>query len=475
MSNNRSSLDRMFNPKVVAVIGDKKANGYGFLKALKTFKGTAYSVQIDPTEIPNIEALGYKNYLSLMDIKEPVDFVIIAVPRQAAPRVLADCIKKGVGGVTLFTSGFAETDTDEGKKLQDTLQKMAREANLTLNGPNCMGLYRPKLGLRFTPDQWVGEGGTVAFIAQSGTHLSYFSTMGPIHGLKVSKSVSYGNAIIMDSPDYLDYFVQDPDTQAIAMYIEGVKNGRRFMDSLKAASRKMPVVIWKGGLTEEGTHATSAHTAALAESPTIWRTLMRQCNAVQVSNLEEIIDTLKALLYMKPVTGYRFGLVSLSGGQSVAITDAFATEGIKVPRLSQSSIDELSQVFTLIGGSYRNPFDISAFTLSIENLNKLLNVLDKDENIDAIALELSTMFLSRRLEREPQFIDSLVQALVDFKARSSKGVIGIVIAGAKEALSLEFRGRLVAGNIPSYPSFARAAQTMRRVVDYHRRRAGMEV
>ncbi|MBI4286982.1 MAG: CoA-binding protein [Chloroflexi bacterium] len=471
MSTSHFNLDRMFNPKVVAVIGDKKANGYMFLRALKSFPGPVYSVQIDPNEIPNIEALGFKNYHSLMDIAEPVDFAIIAVPRNVAPRVVADCIKKQVGGVTLFTSGFAETNTEEGRKLQDTLQSMAREGSLCLNGPNCMGIYHPKAGLRFQPDQWTGQGGSVAFIAQSGTHLSYFASMGPLHGLKVSKSISYGNAIIMDSPDYLDYFVKDPDTKAIGMYIEGVKNGRRFVESLKAAAEKKPVVIWKGGLTEEGTRATSAHTAALAESPTLWRALIRQYGAIQAANLDDIIDILKGVLYMKPVAGNRVGLVSLSGGQSVAITDAFATEGLKVPQLSQSSIDVLGQYFTLIGGSYRNPFDISAATLSIENLDRLLNVLDKDNNIDVIAMEISTMFLSRRWEKEPKFMDDLVGALKDFKARSSKGMITIVVAGAKESLALDMREKLVAQDIPTYSSFARGAQALRKVIDYHRRKS----
>lgn len=474
MYTNNFNLDRMFNPKVIAVVGDKKANGYQFLKALKTFPGPVYSVQIDPNEIPNIEALGFKNYHSLLDIQEAVDFVVIAVPRAASPRILADCIKKQVGGVTLYTSGFAETDTEEGRKLQETLQKMAREAGLPLNGPNCMGLYHPKAGLRFTPDQWAGEGGKVAFIAQSGTHLSYFATMGPLHGLRVSKSVSYGNAIVIDSYVYLDYFVQDPDTQAIAMYIEGVKDGNRFMDSLKRAAQKKPVVIWKGGLTEEGTKATSAHTAALAESPALWSALIKQFGAIQASNLEDIIDILKALLYMKPVTGNRLGLVSLSGGQSVAITDAFAFERFAVPRLEQSAYDELSQFLTTIGASYRNPFDVSAASLSIDNLRRVLDVLSRDSNIDAVALELSTLFLSRRWEHDPKFMDNLVEVLADFKNKCSKGIVGIVIAGAREAMALEARDRLVAHDIPSYTSFARAAAALRKVIDYHRRKAGME-
>src|SRR5512137_191819 len=199
------------------------ATGYVWQRNMSTFTGKLYSVQIDPSELPGIEQLGVKNYKSLLDIPEPVDYVLVAVPRAVAPRIIGDCIRKGVGGVSLFTSGFAETHSDEGASLQETLIQMARDANLNLIGPNCMGV-------RQDINQYHGQSGPVGFISQSGTHAIFFSQVGARHGLLISKSVSYGNGAVLDSPDYLDYFADDAETKVIGLYVEGVKDGRMFLD-----------------------------------------------------------------------------------------------------------------------------------------------------------------------------------------------------------------------------------------------------
>ncbi|MFQ5826973.1 MAG: CoA-binding protein [Dehalococcoidia bacterium] len=461
-------LDRAFNPRVVVVVGDKKAEGYRWLRSLSTLQGEVYSVQIDPAEIPNIEALGVKNYLSLLDVPAEIDYVIVAVPRPVAPRVLEDCIQKGVGAVSFFTSGFAETGTEEGRRLQDILARRGREAGINLVGPNCMGIFNPRLGLRFTLDQEAGQRGRVGFIAQSGTHLSYMSTVGPINGIRLSKGVSYGNAIVLDSPDYMDYMLQDEETEIIALYIEGVKDGRRFFRSLREAARRKPVLIWKGGETEDGTRATASHTGSLAESPLVWQALIRQGGAIKVDNLEEMIDTLGGLLYFKPPRGNRVGLVALSGGQSVIITDAFARAGLRVPDLASESYQELADFYNIIGGSYRNPFDVSPTMSSLDNLTRILNILDRDENIDSVALEISSLFMFRRWEKDPTYLDTLADTLAEFKSRSLKPFFIILVAGNREVMAVEARERFVSREIATFPSFRRAAEALGRVVEYYR-------
>ncbi len=146
MSTLLQNLHRALHPRAVAVVGARKVDDYMWLRNMSTFTGgPVYSVNIDANEIPGIEALGFKNYARLTDIPEPVDFAVVAVPRRAAPIVLRDAITKGVAGVSMFTAGFAETAEEEGRQLQQTITTMAREANLALIGPNCMGVYHPKL------------------------------------------------------------------------------------------------------------------------------------------------------------------------------------------------------------------------------------------------------------------------------------------------------------------------------------------
>jgi acetyl-CoA synthetase (ADP-forming) len=464
----RKALDRAFNPRCVAVVGDKMATGYVWLRNMSTFTGRLYSVQIDPNELPGIEQLGVKNYQSLLDIPEPVDYVLVAVPRGVAPRIIADCIKKGVGGASLFTSGFAETHSDEGAKLQETLIQMARDANLNLIGPNCMGVFNPKLGVRQDINQYHGQSGPVGFISQSGTHAIFFSQVAARNGLLISKSVSYGNGAVLDSEDYLDYFADDDDTKVIGLYVEGVKDGRRFLDSLRRAARRKPVLVWKGGRGEEGYRAISSHTGSLASTPILWDSLVKQCGAIRIDNLDEMIDCMKAILYVNPTQGTRVALVAQSGGQSVVIADAFTRAGLTAPLLSQSTYQQFASFFNTIGGSYLNPLDISWHAPSIKDSIKILDILSTDENVDSLVAELSLPFLSQIWDFYPPYLDDLVAALADFKARCSKAFLVVISAGQLEEQALTVRNKLMEKAVPSFPSFDRAARALAKVAEYHR-------
>jgi len=462
-------LDRVLNPRSVAVVGDKQALGYMWLRSLSHFQGKVYSVQIDPNELPGIAQLGVQNYPSLTDIPGPVDYVIASVPRAVAPIIVKDCVQKDVGGVCFFTSGFAETGTEEGIRLQQAITDLAREGGLLVIGPNCVGVYNPKIGLRHNSVQAYGEGGTVGFIAQSGTHATLFTLAGTGNGIKFSKSVSYGNAAILDSTDFLEYLKKDSETEIIGMYVEAVKDGRRFFQCLREVTEKKPVLIWRGGESEEGARATASHTGALAQSSVIWQTLIRQCGAIRIENLDEMIDAVKALLHLKPARGNRVGLIAMSGGESVAIADTFAREGLKVPQLSQRSYDRLSTFFNIIGGSYRNPFDISSSFLmsenAISNLANMLDVMEQDANIDSIVLELFTIIspFSHDLEKP----DPLLETILEFKTRTRKPFFTVVTTAQRETLAIEIRERLTRKGIPCFPSFERGARALKRLVDFY--------
>ena len=340
-----TKLDRAFNPRCVVVVGDKGESNYMWLRGQSEFKGKLYSVQVDPREIEGIKALGVENFTSLMDIPEAVDLVVVAVPRAIAPRILEDCIRKDAAAAHFFTSGFAETDTEEGIQLEKLLTERAREANFHLIGPNCMGIFNPRAGIRQTPRQYTGITGPVGFISQSGTHAITFSEEAYRQGVDINKSVSFGNGVVLDSADYLEYFGRDDDIKVIGMYLEGVKDGRRFLTVLGEVSAKKPVVIWKGGRTEEGERAIASHTGSMAVPMAIWDAAVKQYGAVKVARMEELIDTLKAILYLAPVNSNTVGIAGGSGGQSVAIADVFAEAGLRVPPLTQESYDELASFF----------------------------------------------------------------------------------------------------------------------------------
>jgi acyl-CoA synthetase (NDP forming) len=462
-------LDRMFNPKVVAVIGDK-GPGYMWIHNNKPFQemgGTLYSVQLDDKEVPGIEALGVKNLKSMADIPEQIDYAVVAVPRQVSPYVLKDLIANGAHGAGFFTSGFAETGEELGTKLQEQLTEMAREANFNLVGPNCMGLYMPKVGVRFNADAPVVSDGKIGFLSQSGTHGIMFTLVANANGLHLSRCASFGNAVVLDVSDYLEYLALDDETEVIGMYVEGVKDGRRFFETLKMATARKPVVVWKGGQTDAGARATRSHTGSLAAPQAIWEGMMRQCNAIATNNLDETLDVMKLLVHGKRPTGPRMALLAQTGGQSVSITDAFAKAGLQVPRFSDSTYTELAEFFNIVGGSYQNPLDMAGTIQgSMDTLDKILRIVDADPNVDAMAMELSAMFAARQWKKDLSSLDKTLDVLQTHSARSNKPLVVILHPAHEAEYVASITPKFYERSIPLFQSFERAAATMSRVLAF---------
>ncbi|GAB4325481.1 MAG: acetate--CoA ligase family protein [Dehalococcoidia bacterium] len=467
-------LDRMFNPKTVVVIGDK-GPGYMWLRQNLPFKekgGNLYSVQIDEKEIPGILELGVQNFTSLKDVPEEIDYAIVAVPRQVSPYVLKDLIEVGAHGAAFFTSGFAETGEQLGIELQQKLTDMARDAAFNVVGPNCMGLYLPRVGVRFSADAPIADDGHIGFLSQSGTHSIMFSLVAGANGLHLSRCASFGNAIVLDVSDYLEYLTLDDETEVIGMYVEGVKDGRRFFETLREAARRKPVVVWKGGQTEAGARATMSHTASLAAPQAVWDGMMRQCGAITTNSLDETVDVMKLLLQTKPLRGPGMALLAMTGGQSVSITDAFAKAGLTIPRLSQSSYAELAEFFNIVGGSYQNPLDMAGTIQGKpEILERILRIIDADPNIDGMAMELSVMFAARNWKRTPEALDQMLEALRAHMDRSEKPFSCIMHPAHEEAYVAEIKQKFNEKNIPLFPNFERAAAAFARVLEYNRRQA----
>ena len=478
-------LERAFNPRSVAVIGDKKENNnYSFLRAQATFSGNVYSVNVDPREFPGIEALGVKNYMSLSDVPDPVDYAIVAVPREVAPIIVKNCIEKNVGGASFFTSGFAETRSKEGIELADTITKMAKDGGLNLIGPNCMGIFNPKIGLRNTPDQYAGNEGSVGFISQSGGHALNFSIVGYNNGISISKLVSYGNGYILDSTDYFEYLLRDDETKIIALYVEGIKDGRRFFNLLREGTQRKPILIWKGGQTKEGSVATASHSGSMAESSLMWDTVIKQSGAIKTDNLEELVDTVMMLLYAPPVKRNRVGLISLSGGQCVNMTDVFAKHGFIAPLLTDRSYKELSSILALVGASYRNPIDLGGNLSLAESTRRALlgggdipsrerlvditlDILDNDDNVDSIIIEMSAYLMEWFEETYPGFADYFYTSLANFRKKSKKPLVVIIPPSKIEVGAFEMKNILLEKNIPSFPSFPRGADALGKVLQYY--------
>lgn len=463
----RARLHRALNPKTIVVVGDKGPN-FQWITNCAEFTGNLYSVQLDEKEVAGIEAKGIKNFRSLMEIPGEVDLVICAVPRNVAPFIVADAVKKQVGGVAMYTSGFVETTEPIGIELQAKIVAIANEANMPLVGPNCMGIYNRRLGVKFTTTQQKGEGGAISIVSQSGTHGVGITVGAQRLGVPVTRTISIGNAAVLNEADYLEYLLDDPETPAIAMYLEGIRAGRRFFELLREGTKKKPVIIWRGGRTRAGARAVKSHTASLASDDAVWMALMRQCGAISTESLEDTIETIAALVHTPKSSKKNMALVAMTGGQSVAITDQFERAGFEVPELSDSSYQRLGEFFVTIGGSYRNPFDASS-TIGREsdNLQKILEILADDPAIEGVAIELQT----RDFEKSTERLDGMLDLMKRYRDKTGQPVVGLIPTGGgmgdQEELGSKARVHVANAGFPVYPSFRSGATALGRVRAYY--------
>ncbi|MEE8413677.1 MAG: CoA-binding protein [Dehalococcoidales bacterium] len=457
-----AKLDRAFNPKCIVVIGDKGPN-FQWSKSQSNFKGKLYSIQIDPKEIEGIEALGVTNFTSLMDVPEPVDLAIVAVPREITPRILEDLIRKDVAAAHFFTAGFGETHTEEGIKLEQRLIDMAEEANFHLIGPNCMGVRNPRAGVGQVVEEIDNSfAGSLGFISQSGMHAGGLIREAQIQGMNTGKSVSYGNGIVLDSTDYLEYFGRDPEISGIGIYLDGVKDGSRFLKVLSDVTTRKPVVIWKGGRTEEGRRASSSHTGSLAVPHDVWEAGIRQSGALNAYRTDELIDTLRAIQYLSPVGGGRVAITGGGGGQSIALADVFSEAGLQVPMLAQEALDEFATFLTLIGASYLNPIDTGNENRA--HMPRILEVMEKDTNTDNLV-----MLMGARAGSGPQF-ETMLKNLAGIRKRAVKPVM-VVLPVTFSSEDVQQAGdtikKLQKEGIATFVSLERGARALKQALDYY--------
>ena len=461
-------LHRALNPARVAVVGDKGPN-YQWISNLDEFTGEVVSVQLDENEIPGIEEKGITNYSSLKDIPGDIDLVICAVPRQVTPFIVADAAEAGVGGISMFTSGFAETGEPEAIELQQRLVGMCLEAGMPLVGPNCMGVYNRRLGVKFMAGQEQGEGGDISIISQSGTHGIGMTLGAQRLGVKVTRTISIGNAVVLNEADYLDYLMHDEDTPAIAMYLEGVREGRRFFELLREATLTKPVIIWRGGRTSSGARAVQSHTGSLASNDAVWEGLVRQTGVISTRSIDETVDAIAAVVHNPPSSRRGLGLIAMTGGQSVAISDQFERAGFSVPPLSQRSYDRLGEFFMTIGGSYRNPFDAaSTVGRETENLGKILEILAEDEAIDGgVAIELG----ARGFDEHPERVEAMLDRLDQYRADTGLPVVAMMPSGGAmgdaEETMVRARRAVAQRGFPIYPNFAQGAAAFALIADFY--------
>ncbi|GAB4355369.1 MAG: CoA-binding protein [Candidatus Abyssubacteria bacterium] len=467
-----NAMDRLFHPRGIAVIGASDEYAKGSSMFLHSLIGLGYPGGLYPVNLSaGDKVMGLRAYKRVTDIPGPVDYAIVGVPATATADVVRDCIQKGVPYIHFFTAGFKELQTEHGERLERELVALAR-GKTRLIGPNCMGVYCPEARVGFDPNHTT-QSGDVAFISQSGGHAINFIRCATERGLRLSKAISYGNASDLTASDFLQYFANDPATRTIGIYIEGAREGRLFFETLTDAARNKPVIIWKGGRTPAGTHAAIGHTGALAGSFEIWKGMLKQAGALLVDDSEEMIDLMLGLKYLTPPQGLRAALVTTGGGNSVIASDQCYELGLSMPPLETHTQQRLLSVLREAGTIRRNPVDASAHGIVPQNIEKIIEIIDNDPNIDCILFTYQLYFLFRNLKRIgvslEEALEFLVGALKNVKANSTKPVAFALTRDSDELDAEHFRltlkQRLLEVGMPAFDSVKAACLTLSRMND----------
>jgi acyl-CoA synthetase (NDP forming) len=468
------SLGRLFSPSNVAIVGaslNPFAGGYQFTRFLMDhgFQGKLYPVNPTSSEI-----LGLKVYPRLAEVPEPnVDYVISCIPAESVLPLLDDCNKKNVKLVHLFTARLKETGRDRETKLQSDILKKARKLGIRILGPNCMGIYYPKLGLSFN-HALPRESGPVGGFFQSGGGAAEFVRYAALRGVRFSKVISYGNASDINEVELLDYFASDDETKVITSYIEGVKDGRRFVESLALAAKKKPVIILKGGRGRTGAKLALSHTASLAGSINVWKAALTQSGAIMVSSFEELIDQVVAFTFLPPITGRRVIVAGGGGGKSMVSADVWEEEGFELPDLTAEFRKKLREIVPELWDWVRNPIDASLFigTPVVD-----VNVLEWLSNEDGFDVFVANLTQDDPLPEDiwenvlaPNFLNSVTAI-----KKNGKPVVCVIETGEiglaemknwKWRAIAETRRQIAAHGIAVLPSAERAARAVRKLTDY---------
>ncbi len=449
-----SQLNYIFNPGAVAVIGassNPQKPGYLCTANLLNdgFKGKIYPVNPSLSEFS-----GLKTYSSILDIPGEVDLAISEVPAEQAVSVLKDCVKKHVKGIIFVSAGFSEIGSEIGTNLQRELKETADKGGIKIIGPNTMGLINTKINLNatFSPGLGLSKIGNVSVVSQSGGMCVYLVNALTENNIGVGKVIGLGNRCNLDFDEMVEYLAGDDETGVIVLYIEGLNRPKKLMDvALKTINRK-PIIVFKGGRSEESSAATRSHTGSLAGNYDYYKAAFRQGGMISVDTLTELADVTKALSLQSPPKGNRLAVLSLQAGPGIIAADKAREYGMRLSVFSQDTKKSLREKISPLL-SIENPVDMAWTGSNIDTSKKILRAVLEDENVDAVMVAFIAFELSRELPK----------ALIEVVGTTEKPVVACVGSLGTTENTVD---ALEEAGIPTYPFPDRACTGLAGLMKY---------
>ncbi len=430
-------LESFFNPKSIAVIGasnNPAKLGYEVYKNLKKYEGIVYPVNKKETSIQ-----GDKAYKSVLDIPGKVDLGVIVIPRDHVLKAVEESGIKGVKSLIIITGGFGETG-DEGKRLEKRILRTARKYGMRIIGPNCVGIMNTWNNLNATFILAARKGRT-ALISQSGALGAGIIYKTFQEKIGFSKFISLGNMIDVDFAEIIDYLAEDEYTSSIALYIEGLENGRKFIQTAKRVSRKKPIVVLKSGRSSGGARAISSHTGSLAGSYRIYRAAFKQSGIITAEKIDEMLSMARVFDVGVLPKRCEAAVMTNAGGPGVLVSDELEERGIRLSSLQYDTKESLKKILPPIA-SHNNPVDMVASARGREYY-EVLKILMRDPNVGLVVAVCVVPTFAGMTRTE--HAEGLIKAYNELGR--PKPLIGLFMAGE---ISSDAKEILEKNNVPVY-------------------------
>jgi acyl-CoA synthetase (NDP forming) len=465
----KPTISEILDIQSVAIVGVSQSMGYYWAHSMMQWE---HNLRVWLVNKRGGEVLDKKILTSVGDIPEKIDYAIIRVPYRAVPQTLRECHKQGAKAVTIFTSGFSELETEEGRQREKEIRAILDETGMRAFGPNCMGLMYPKIGFSFMPTV-KRLSGNVGFLSQSGGVAITSYTAGVESGVGFSKVFSFGNQVDITPQELLDYLQDDHETSVIGAYIEGVKNGKRILDSMKQAASKKPIVVLKGGRSTEGSRAAASHTGALAGNREIWNAAFRQANVLTVDTLEDLVATLSIFSLSPKPKSRNVGIVAISGGTSVIYTDLCIEKGLKVPNTSEETIKKLDPLILDVGTGLGNPIDLAADYYQDQTTTEVIRIAGEESKFDSLILsaDVHNMYQAASIMGAVDVLTDywkiMAKAAKKVVEKEKKPVLVTIPEVAYQIPRAEAWNAFVESGLPVFRNINEAVSALARVCDYY--------
>jgi len=450
------NLDKIFNPKTIAVIGASDEEGSVGYTLMKNLTEMEYERKVYPVNIRKKEILGLKAYQTVNELPEKVDLAIVATPAKTVLGVVEQCGKAGIIGAIIVSAGFKEIGP-EGKALEDRILEIRKKYDLRIIGPNCLGIIRPSIKLNATFATKMAKPGKIAFISQSGALGSAILDWAIHENIGFSNFVSIGSMIDVNFGDLIDYFGTDPKTRSILMYVEGVTDAREFMSATRHFSRTKPIIVIKAGKFGESARAAASHTGSLTGEDMVYDAAFKRAGMVRVEEIADLFNCAEVLGTQPLPTGPNLAIITNAGGPGIMATDALIARGGKLAKLSQKTMEALNRALPHYW-SRGNPIDILGDARA-DRYRSVVEACFKDENVDGLLVIYTPQGVADPAEIARNVIE----------LRKSKGLHKTILTSFMGHEEVEKANHIFnEGNVPTYSTPEQAVKTYLYMYQYKR-------